>query len=86
MHGSPYPTSSSLTQSLNVTVRCASSASDPKFLSYENDTAYIEWSVPGGCASASTPDKGDDKPVDGAPRAKHGSGMGLFFLACVLAA
>jgi hypothetical protein len=69
-------------QFLNVTILCGpNSATDPKFISYDNSLLTLEWTTPEGCPS----ERGTDPPKEpgdkGEPKEEHvGSGLGWFFL------
>lgn len=94
-HGSPYPSSSEDSQSIKFSLLCADAAEEPKFVSYENGTAHVEWSTPSACGSqdGESPQEDDeDTPADGGggdsdekPTQSVGSGLGFFFLVLILA-
>ena len=77
-------------QSFNLTLLCATEATDPKFLSYNGSQLQLEWSAPSGCGfQGETPppenDKGGDSGGGGNDNRKKsvGSGVGWFFLVSV---
>jgi hypothetical protein len=76
LHGEAYP-EGGVEQTLNITLYCSTENQEPKFISYDNKVAVIEWAVPAACAKAAddpkTPDS--DEPVH-----PSGSGVGWFFL------
>jgi hypothetical protein len=94
--GPSYPAegSQSTVQYLNVTLHCAASAGEPTFSEYTGSTAMINWSLPAGCAKTEDGSEGPDKtpPKDDEDKGgdkdkkkqKVGSGMGWFFLVCVM--
>ncbi|PVG00393.1 hypothetical protein CPB86DRAFT_755026 [Serendipita vermifera] len=75
LHGDVYPEGGSA-QSLNVTLLCASEASDPKLIDYTNNLATVEWSTPAACAKNKN-DAPHDPPPDGG--STPGNGIGWFF-------
>ena len=87
--GPDYPspsTSLSKPQSLNLTVLChPSEASDPQFIAYDGSSLIVEWDSPAGCPSQDDEggDNGDDKK-ESPDHESVGSGLGWFFLACVI--
>ena len=88
----PPLTSSSEPQTLRLTVQCdPDKTSDPKFISYDGSRVDVEWSSPAGCPSQRDDDDDDDdknddkKQDDKAPNHESvGSGLGWFFLMCVI--
>ena len=76
-HGGSYPETDPLPHSFNVTLLCATSYSDPTFVSYDGKDFKIEWQAPAGCEIGSD---GGDKESDGGSGEHVGSGIGWFFL------
>ncbi|KIJ67799.1 hypothetical protein HYDPIDRAFT_107295 [Hydnomerulius pinastri MD-312] len=99
LHGSSYPasSSSSISQSLKISLSCAESASDPQFSSYENGQVLVDWSAPVACGSNETPPPPNENDSNGGsggggggneentPIESVGSGLGFFFLMFLLA-
>jgi hypothetical protein len=95
LNGPDYPspsTSLSKPQSLNLTVICHPlEISDPIFISYDGSRLDVEWTGSAGCpfedeGGNNDDDKNDDKKEeDKLPDHESiGSGLGWFFLACVI--
>lgn len=90
LHGSSYPSadSGSTTQSLNLTLLCSTTTSEPTFVSYDGAELKMEWSAPSGCSMAPSE---DDPPKHQEPGNEEklgenvGSGIGWFFLVLLLA-
>lgn len=89
----PSPLSSSPTpQSLNMTVLCnPSETADPEFIAYDGSRLDVEWRSPAGCPFQGDDNKDDEpkddkKEEDKTPESHKsiGSGLGWFFLACVI--
>lgn len=83
LHGGSYPETDPLPQSLNLTLLCDSSGSEPKFLSYFGKSAAVEWRTPVVCKSNSDDSSsgGDKDDENGEENNEHvGSGVGWFFL------
>lgn len=91
LHGSSYSSSSTelIPQSFNISLLCATEASDPIFKSYEAGQVSVEWSVIAGCGFSGDKEppkheddnggggsEGDDRKED----QSVGSGIGWFFL------
>jgi len=90
LHGSPYPPDKPSDQSLNITLMCASSVSDPTFVSYDDSQYRAEWRTPAACdSSGSPPPEGGDEDVGGGNggerKGNAGSSIGWFFLLFLLA-
>ncbi|KAI5120310.1 hypothetical protein M0805_005814 [Coniferiporia weirii] len=84
-HGSEYPTTDPIPQSLNVSLLCDTEQGDPSFISYYGAQLVVEWHTPAGCGFLK-----DDPPSDGGnseegEEKKVGSGIGWFFLLLFLA-
>ena len=93
LNGPDYPPSStsSKPQSLNLTIICHPlENSDPIFISYDGSRLNVEWTASAGCplqgdGGNKDDDKKDDKKEDQSPNHESvGSGLGWFFLACVI--
>jgi hypothetical protein len=76
-----------------LTVLChPSEASEPQFIAYDGSRLVVEWASPAGCpfeeedGGNKDDDKKDDKKEeDKSPNHESvGSGLGWFFLACVV--
>ena len=74
-------------QSFNLTLLCATEATDPKFLSYNGSQLQLEWSAPAGCGfQGETPPPENDRGGGGGNdnrKKSVGSGIGWFFLVSV---
>jgi hypothetical protein len=86
-HGPTYPSTSSESQSLNVTLLCTdSTTSDPTFTSYNGSVLSVEWSHAAGCGFIGDEDDdessggGSDDKDKGGKQERVGSGIGWFFL------
>ena len=96
LHGPDYPSSStplSKPQSLNLTIICHPlEKSDPIFVSYDGSRIDVEWTGSAGCpfeeeggGNKDDDKKDDNKGEDNLPNHESvGSGLGWFFLACVI--
>jgi len=93
LHGAAYPDTSSTRQSLNVTLLCSSSTSEPHLLQYDPSTgvANIEWNSERACPSQNqdggdnSPDEPEDDTTPDTPSSRgRGSGIGWFFLLLIL--
>ena len=87
LHGPSYPSSTTLEptpQTFVLNLFCNTETSDPVFKSYDGAQAVVEWSAPAGCSfrSEAPAEGGDDKPEKETEAV--GSGIGWFFLLCVL--
>ncbi|KAF8556390.1 hypothetical protein OG21DRAFT_1506664 [Imleria badia] len=91
LHGASYPpSSSSVPQSLKISLTCAEGTTDPQFSSYENGQVLVEWSSPAACGTTGTPKEDEGSSGGGGkeedtPIESVGSGLGFFFLMLVLA-
>lgn len=92
LNGPNYPSSLSIPQSLNLTVLCnPSETTDPIFIAYDGSRLDVEWTSPAGCPFKEDGNNDDDKKDDNKEEDKSpeshenvGSGLGWFFLACVI--
>ncbi|KAG6841907.1 hypothetical protein C0991_005637 [Blastosporella zonata] len=85
----PHPSNStSIHQSLSLTILCSLETYDPVFKSYNGAQAVVEWSAPAGCpietdnggGDDNDGGKHDDKPPEDDKSESAGSGIGWFFL------
>lgn len=74
----------------NLTIHCATEASEPVFKSYDGASLNLEWSTPAGCDfkgsdDAPQEDEGGGGSEGGKAPESVGSGMGWFLLVLLLA-
>lgn len=86
LHGASYnagPDSSPQLQSLNLTLLCTDTTSEPKFISYNGSTLNVKWNVTAACGGEGGGNEDDTKGGSGGgekEKEKVGSGIGWFFL------
>lgn len=89
LHGASYnsgPDASPQPQSLNLTLLCTDTTSEPKFTSYNGSALNVEWSTVAACAGDGGGSEDDSDGGSGGgsgeekEKEKVGSGIGWFFL------
>jgi len=86
-HGASYPhpsTTLDTPQSLNLTLFCTTESSDPKFIDYDGAQLRVEWSVKQACGFQGDQPPGGDEDEGKSKKKSVGSGIGFFFIVCVL--
>jgi hypothetical protein len=95
--GPEYPdplTNDPIPQSFDINIYCDTEKGEPTLKSYDGKQASVEWRAPAGCNFGGTePDQPPESNPDtgngggsggGEPSRSMGSGLGYFFLLCVL--